>query len=543
MITAAQALVKVLLAEGVTRVFCVPGESFLAVLDALGEVKDHISVVTCRHESGAANMAAAHGKLTGRPGVCIVTRGPGATHASVGVHTARQDSAPMILFVGQVARAHKGREAFQEMDYPALFGGFAKWVTDIDDEHRVGELVSQGFRIAGEGRMGPVVIALPEDMLSAKVADTPVSKNALARATLAAPVAQEIHARLQRAERPVMILGGSGWDQATLSKLSAWIEGAAIPVALAFRRKDLIDNGHPCYAGDLGLGPNPALVARIRNADLVLALGTRLGDIATQGYTLFTPEETAQKLIHIHVDAAEIGKVWPVALGAAADVNAAAEALCAMPAGRNWKQDADTAHAAFKAFNAPLTVTGAVNLSLVYRHLAEALPPDAIVCNGAGNYAAWLHRFYRHCRPATQLGPTSGAMGFGLPAAIAAKLEFPEREAVAVAGDGCFLMTGQELATAVQYKADVLALVIDNGSLATIRMHQEREYPGHVVATNLVNPDFVAFARSFGVWAKLVERTEDFPAALAEARAHKGVALLHLKTSLRDIAPGKTLPA
>ena len=340
-----------------------------------------------------------------------------------------------------------------------------------------------------------------------------------------------------------MILGGSGWDQATLSKLSAWIEGAAIPVALAFRRKDLIDNGHPCYAGDLGLGPNPALVARIRNADLVLALGTRLGDIATQGYTLFTPEETAQKLIHIHVDAAEIGKVWPVALGAAADVNAAAEALCAMPAGRNWKQDADTAHAAFKAFNAPLTVTGAVNLSLVYRHLAEALPPDAIVCNGAGNYAAWLHRFYRHCRPATQLGPTSGAMGFGLPAAIAAKLEFPEREAVAVAGDGCFLMTGQELATAVQYKADVLALVIDNGSLATIRMHQEREYPGHVVATNLVNPDFVAFARSFGVWAKLVERTEDFPAALAEARAHKGVALLHLKTSLRDIAPGKTLPA
>ncbi|HEX3755841.1 MAG TPA: thiamine pyrophosphate-binding protein, partial [Rhizomicrobium sp.] len=349
-ISAAQALVKVLLTEGVSHVFCVPGESFLAVLDALGEVKDRITVVTCRHESGAANMAAAHGKLTGRPGVCMVTRGPGATHASVGVHTARQDSAPMILFVGQVARAHKGREAFQEMDYPAMFGSFAKWVTDIDDEHRLAELVSHGFAMATEGRMGPVVIALPEDMLSKPTADRPVQRGPEERRLLSADTLTEITQRLQRAERPVMILGGSGWTVAVLEKLSAWIARAQIPVALTFRRKDLIDNDHPCYAGDLGLGTNPALIGRIKNADLVLALGTRLGDIATQGYTLFTPEVTLQKLIHIHPDPAEIGRIWPCTIGAAADVNRAADALCDIAwDGRNGSA-ATEAHASFEAF-------------------------------------------------------------------------------------------------------------------------------------------------------------------------------------------------
>ncbi|HEX3756200.1 MAG TPA: thiamine pyrophosphate-dependent enzyme, partial [Rhizomicrobium sp.] len=335
--------------------------------------------------------------------------------------------------------------------------------------------------------------------------------------------------------------GGSGWTVAVLEKLSAWIARAQIPVALTFRRKDLIDNDHPCYAGDLGLGTNPALIGRIKNADLVLALGTRLGDIATQGYTLFTPEETLQKLIHIHPDPAEIGLVWPCAIGAAANVDQAADALCNIALDRRDSWDCAEAHAAFEAFAAPVAVTGALNLSKVFHHLAHVLPPDAIVCNGAGNYAAWLHRFYRHRRPATQLGPTSGAMGFSLPAAIAAKIVFPEREAVSVAGDGCFLMTGQELATAMQYRVPVLVLVIDNGSLATIRMHQEREYPGRPVATDLVNPDFVAFAHSFGAWARRVEYDEEFPAALAEARAQKTVALLHLKTSLRDISPGRTL--
>ncbi len=541
MTTAAEALVKVLLAEGVTHVYCVPGESYLAVLDALGAVKDRITTVTCRHESAAANMAAAHGKLTGRPGICMVTRGPGATQASVGLHTARQDSAPMILFIGQVARAHKGREAFQEMDYGAFFGSVAKSVVDVDDEHQLQAEASRGFEIALRGRMGPVVIALPEDMLRQTVADVPVRAAAPKPAGLSARSLGDIAARLAQAERPVMILGGSGWREDAPAKLSDWIAGTGIPVALAFRRKDLIDNDHPCYAGDLGLGPNPALIARVQNADLVIALGTRLGDIPTQGYRLFKPEDTGRRLIHIHPDAAEIGRVWPCLIGAAADVNLAAEALCGVAPGRDWRDTANEAHASYETFSAPVPVSGAVNLSEIFRHLADALPPDAIVCNGAGNYAAWLHRFYRHRRPATQLGPTSGAMGFGLPAAIAAKLAHPAREAVAVAGDGCFLMAAQELATAMQTGAKVIVLVIDNGSLGTIRMHQERDYPGRVSATDLANPDFAALAWSFGCWAALVERTEDFPAALAQARAQKMTALLHIKTSLRDIAPGKTL--
>jgi acetolactate synthase-1/2/3 large subunit len=541
MTTAAEALVKVLLAEGVTHVYCVPGESYLAVLDALGAVKDRIATITCRHESAAANMAAAHGKLTGRPGICMVTRGPGATQASVGLHTARQDSAPMILFIGQVARAHKGREAFQEMDYGAVFGSVAKSVTDVDDEHQLQAVVSHGFETALDGRMGPVVIALPEDMLRQPVADVPAGASVRERAALSARSLGDIAARLAQAERPVMILGGSGWREDALTKLAGWIEKLGIPVALAFRRKDLIDNSHPCYAGDLGLGPNPALLERIRSADLVLALGTRLGDIATQGYRLFKPEETGRRLVHIHPDAAEIGKVWPCLIGAAADVNLAAEALSGIAPGRGWHEAAAEAHASYEAFTAPVPATGTVNLSNVFGHMANAMPPDTMVSNGAGNYTAWLHRFYRHRRFGTQLGPTSGAMGFGLPAAIAAKLAHPEREAVAVAGDGCFLMAAQELATAMQYGVKVIVLVIDNGALGTIRMHQERDYPGRVSATDLANPDFVALARSFGCWAARVARTEDFPAALGQARAQPVTALLHIKTSLHDIAPGRTL--
>ena len=541
MTTAAEALVKVLLAEGVTHVYCVPGESYLAVLDALGAVSDRIATITCRHESAAANMAAAHGKLTGRPGICMVTRGPGATQASVGLHTARQDSAPMILFIGQVARAHKGREAFQEMDYGALFGSVAKSVVDVDDEHRLQDVVSRGFETARGGRMGPVVIALPEDMLRQPVADVPTHATVLKPVALSARSLGDIAARLAQAERPVLILGGSGWREDALVKLAGWIEKLGLPVALTFRRKDLIDNNHPCYAGDLGLGPNPALLERIRGADLVLALGTRLGDIATQGYRLFKPEETGRRLIHIHPDAAEIGRVWPCLIGAAAGVNLAAEALCGITPERDWRGAAAEAHASHEAFTGPVPVTGAVNLSEVFGHMAHVLPPDTMVSNGAGNYTAWLHRFYRHRRFGTQLGPTSGAMGFGLPAAIAAKLAYPVREAVAVAGDGCFLMAAQELATAMQYGVKVIVLVIDNGSLGTIRMHQERDYPGRVSATDLANPDFVALARSFGCRAALVERTEDFPAALADARGQNVTTLLHIKTSLRDIAPGKTL--
>ena len=538
--TAAQALVEALLAHGVTHVFCVPGESYLPVLDALHDAPA-IRVITCRHEAAAANMAEAHGKLTGRPGICMVTRGPGATHASIGVHTANQDSTPMILFVGQVARGDKGRGAFQELDYAQVFGGLAKWAAEIDDADRVGEFVGRAFATATRGRRGPVVLALPEDMLRDETAaaiapPAPAFGGGLDPAALAA-----IGERLAAAETPLLVLGGSGWTSAALNALAGWAESLSLPVALSFRRKDLIDNRHPCYAGDLGLGVNPKLAARVRAADLVIALGARLGENATQGYTLLTREQTAAKLIHILSGPEEVGRVWPAAIGAVADVSPAAEALATLRPGRTWADWAASARADYDAFGAPVAVTGSVNLGDVYRHLREALPDDAIVTNGAGNYAAWLHRYFEHRAWPTQLAPTSGAMGYGLPAAIAAKILHPEREVVCAAGDGCFLMVGQELATAVQHGANIVVLVIDNGSFGTIRMHQERDFPGRTVATDLRNPDFVAYARSFGCWATRVERTTDFPAALAEARSAGRPALIHILTSVEDIAPGKSL--
>ena len=541
-VTAAECLVRVLLAEGVTHVFCVPGESYLAVLDALADVKETIAVITCRHEGGAANMAVAHGKLTGRPGICMVTRGPGATHASIGVHTARQDSVPMILFVGQVARDQRDREAFQEVDYRAAFGPLAKWAVEIDQADRMAELVQRGFCTAVQGRAGPVVIALPEDMLRDEVPAGPVSASARA---VSAPDAEFIDAlaeRLGAAERPLMILGGTGWTAASLAALAAWAGEARLPIALSFRRKDLLDNDHPCYAGDLGLGPNPKLIERVRRADLIVALGARLGENPTLGYSLFTREETAQKLVHIHPGPEEIGRVWPASLAAVANCAAAAMALAtiALPRAR-WEAEAAAARADVDAFIRPVPVEGRVNLSEVFAHLNQALPPDAIVCNGAGNFAAWLHRFYRHRQFGTQLAPTSGAMGFGVPAAVAAKIAAPGREVVAVAGDGDFLMTAQELATAVQYKAAAVFIVIDNGSYGTIRMHQERDYPGRVMATDLTNPDFAAYARAFGAWATRVDETAQFPEALRMARVVGGPALIHIKTDVQDIAPGRTL--
>ncbi|MEO8927100.1 MAG: thiamine pyrophosphate-dependent enzyme [Caulobacteraceae bacterium] len=541
-ITAARALVRVLLAQGVTHVFCVPGESYLAVLDALADVRSRIAVITCRHEAGAANMAVAHGKLTGRPGICMVTRGPGATHASIGVHTARQDSAPMILFVGQVARDQRDREAFQEVDYRAVFGPLAKWAVEIDQAERMTELVERGFSTAVQGRAGPVVIALPEDMLCETVAPEPARQVARAVSGPDSEFLDALAERLRVAERPLMILGGTGWTAAALDALAAWAKAASLPTALSFRRKDLLDNDHPCYAGDLGLGPNPALVARVRRADLILAIGARLGENPTLGYSLFTRQETAGKLVHVHPGAEEIGRVWPPALAAVATCQIAALALAAidLPKGR-WEAERAAARAEVDAFTRPVAVEGRVNLSEVFAHLGEALPADAIVCNGAGNFAAWLHRFYPHRRFGTQLAPTSGAMGFGVPAAVAAKIVAPDREVVAVAGDGDFLMTAQELATAMQYGAAAVFIVVDNGAYGTIRMHQERDYPGRVVATDLANPDFVAYARAFGAWAIKVDDTAAFPEALRSARAAGGPALIHIKTDIQDIAPGRTL--
>ena len=433
---AGHALVEALVAQGVDTAFGVPGESYLAVLDALADVTDQIKVITCRHEAGAANMAEAYGKLTGKPGICMVTRGPGATHASIGVHTAHQDSTPMILFVGQIALTDRGRGAFQEVDYREVFGGLAKWATEIESPQRTVEVVERAFATALQGRMGPVVIALPEDILHADGGPAPLRPVTPAKAALDPAFVEQVRERLAKAERPLLVLGGSGWTDAATDAIGDWAERLGLPVALSFRRKDLISNDRPNYAGDLGLGPNPKLVARVRAADLILTVGARLGENPTQGYTLLDRARTAETLIHIHPGPEEIGRVWPTLMGATADNSLAALALSTIDPGRAWTDQAAAAHIDYQAFTAPVPVTGAVNMSDCMAHLAQALPADAILTNGAGNFAAWLHRFHRHVARHTQLAPTSGAMGYGYPAAVAAKSVHPERDVICIAGDG-----------------------------------------------------------------------------------------------------------
>ncbi|MGQ2990830.1 thiamine pyrophosphate-binding protein [Brevundimonas sp.] len=542
--TAAQRLVDVLVANDVSHVFCVPGESYLAVLDALGDVADRIKVITCRHEAGAANMAEAYGKLTGKPGICMVTRGPGATHASIGVHTAHQDSTPMILFVGQIAVTDRGRGAFQEVDYREVFGGLAKWATELESGERTTEVLERAFATALQGRMGPVVVALPEDVLIADGGPPPVRPVVPARAALDPAVAAEIERRLAAAERPLLVLGGSGWTDEATTAIGDWAERLGLPVALSFRRKDLISNDRPNYVGDLGLGPNPKLLQRVRDADLILTIGARLGENPTQGYTLLDRDRTAETLIHIHPGPEEVGRVWAPLIGATADNSLAAIALSKLAPGRTWSDQAAAGHADFVAFNSRVEVTGDVNMSEVIAHIDAVTPEDVVFTNGAGNYAAWLHRFVRHRARRTQLAPTSGAMGYGYPAAVAAKVIQPEREVICIAGDGEYLMTGQELATAVQYGIATLTVIVDNGTYGTIRMHQERYYPNRVVATDLKNPDFVKYAEAFGAFGVRCERTEDFLAAFEAARVATRAgqpAIVHLITSPEDIAPGRTL--
>ena len=540
---AAQKLVDVLIAQGVERVFCVPGESYLSVLDALYEARGRIETIVCRHEAAAANMAEATGKLTGRPGVAFVTRGPGACHAGIGVHTAQQDSSPMILFIGQIARGDREREAFQEVDYRAFFGPMTKWTAEIDEAERVPELVERAFHVAMQGRMGPVALALPEDML-VEAADACVSARVEpVRSAPDADAIARVGAILATVELPMLVLGGSGWNGIGLAGLDAFLSKTRIPAALSFRRKDILSNDHDCYVGDLGLGTNPKLLARLKSADLVIALGARLGENPSQGYTLFSREESVAKLVHIHPDPVELGRVWPVRVGLCADVNLAAQALAGLDVGKSfdaWRVDARTD---YEKFSAPIEVPAAVNLSHVFAYLNEALPADAIVANDAGNFAAWLHRFYRHRAPHTQLGPTSGAMGYSLPAAIAAKLQWPERDVLCVVGDGGFMMNGNELATCVRHGVNVITLVVDNSGYGTIRMHQERNYPTRVHGTELSNPDFVTYARSFGVQAERVERTEDFPTALQRARDANAPALLHIVADMEQIAPGQSVSA
>lgn len=543
-VSCARRLVETLVANGVDKVFCVPGESYLAVLDALADVLDKIAVIVCRHEAGAANMAEAYGKLTGKPGVCMVTRGPGATHASIGIHTAHQDSTPLIMFVGQIALSDRGRGAFQEVDYREVFGGLAKWATELESPERTVEVVERAFSTALQGRMGPVVVALPENLLHEDGGPAPVRPVVPARAALDPAFVAQVADKLKAAERPLLVLGGSGWSEEATTSIAGWAERLGLPLALSFRRKDLISNLHPCYAGDLGLGPNPKLIARVKDADLIIAIGARLGENPTQGYTLLDRTRTAQTLIHLHPGAEELGRVWAPLLSATADNSLAALALSQIEPDRLWHDQAKAAHEEFLAFSTSIETVGAVNMSEVIAHLGEVLPKDAILTNGAGNFAAWLHRFHRHQARGTQLAPTSGAMGYGYPAALSAKATAPHREVVCIAGDGDFMMSANEMATAAQYDIGAIVVVVDNGTFGTIRMHQEGHYPGRVIATDLKNPDFVKYAEAFGAFGIRVTGTGDFPAAFAKAReaAAKGQpALVHLVTDAEQISPAKTI--
>ncbi|WP_336488004.1 thiamine pyrophosphate-binding protein [Methylobacterium nigriterrae] len=540
--TAAQALVDQLRANGVAHVFTVPGESFLPVLDALYE--SGIAVTTCRQEGGAAMMAEAHGKATGRPGICFVTRGPGATNASAGIHIAQQDSSPMIMFVGQVERGQRDREAFQELDYRATFGPLAKWATEIDQAERVPEYVSRAFHTATSGRPGPVVMALPKDMLKESVT-APLA--APWQPVEAAPGADEL-ARLARllaeARRPFLLLGGSRWTEAAHADIHAFADRFDLPVATSYRRLPLFDPLHPAYAGDLGLGANPKLVARAKASDLLIVLGGRLGEIPSQGYAVLDIPNPGPRLVHIHPGPEELGRVYVphLAINAAPARMAAALAALEAPARIPWAEETRAAHAAYLDWSELATPQpGGVNLGAVMVHLREALPEDAILCNGAGNYAAWIHRFYRFRRLGSHVAPTSGSMGYGVPAAVGIKRLYPERTVISLNGDGDFLMNGQEFATAVQHDLPIICIVCDNASYGTIRMHQERDFPGRVSATDLRNPDFAAYARAFGGFGVTVEATGDFPAALEAARASGQPAIIHLKIATDAISPGMTL--
>ena len=540
--TGGRILVDQLRIQGVETVFGVPGESYLEVLDALHDTPE-IRFVICRQEGGAAMMAAAHGELTGRPGIAMVTRGPGATNASAGVHVAQQDSVPMILFVGQIDRGSRERDTFQEVDYRRMFGGMAKWVAEIEDAARIPEFVHRAFATALSGRPGPVVLALPEDMLTDR-ATVPDGRPAEPFAAAPDPAAMaELRRLLARAERPIAILGGGGWSADGTAALERFLGANDLPAACGFRRQDLLRNDHPSYAGHIGIGPNPKLAERIKSADLVLAIGARLGETTSQGFTLLDVPRPRQTFVHVHNDPEEVGRVYQPDLAIASGLDAfarAAAALDPVPV-RPWAAATADAFAEELSWRAPTRIPGSLQLGEIVAGLAARLPPGTIVTNGAGNYAIWANRHFAYHGLGTQLAPTSGSMGYGLPAAVAAKLARPERTVVCFAGDGCFLMTGQELATAVQYELPIVVIVVDNGMYGTIRMHQEREHPGRVSGTPLRNPDFAALARAYGAFGARVETTEAFAPAFAEAVASGRPALLHLLLDPEAITPRATL--
>jgi acetolactate synthase-1/2/3 large subunit len=547
--TGGQILVDALQIHGVDTAFGVPGESYLDVLDALHD--SAIRFVINRQEGGAAFMAEAYGKLTGKPGICFVTRGPGATNASIGVHTAYQDSTPMILFIGQVGNDFMDREAFQEIDYRRMYGQMAKWVAQIDRAERVPEYVARAFQVATSGRPGPVVLALPEDMLvsKAEVADT--GRYQPVQASPSAAQVDALRGMLAQAKQPIVLLGGGTWNGQACADLQQFAEANELPVACAFRFQDLLDNAHPNYVGDVGIGINPKLAARVKEADLIIAIGPRLGEMTTGGYALLSSPVPRQRLVHIHADAEELGSVYQAELMINSGAPQAAAMLAAMEPvdARAWRHTVAEAKAELEAYQArpPVFRDGAAPLDLwqVVQQLMAALPRDAILANGAGNYATWAHRFYRYGGMRTQLAPTSGAMGYGVPSGVAAKIVHPERAVVTFAGDGEFMMTGQELATAVQYRAGVLIIVFNNSMFGTIRMHQEREYPGRVSGTALRNPDFAALAKAYGAHGEVVSTTEEFGPALERALAHTAEqdlpALIELRYDGNLITPNATL--
>lgn len=535
-------LAAALKTHGVDTVFGVPGESFLAALDALYDLPDQIRFVSCRHEGGAAFMAEAYGKLTGRPGICFVTRGPGATNASIGAHMAFQDSTPLILFIGQVRSDEAEREAFQEIDYRRMYGPMAKWVAQIDRAGRIPEMVSRAFHLAVSGRPGPVVLALPEDMLadSANVADA--RRYRCVKAHPGAPDLAKMRALLSAAKRPLMLLGGGGWSAEACRDIQAFAEANALPVACTYRCQDLLDNRHPNYAGDVSVGLNPALEQRIRDADLLLAVGPRLGGWTTSGYTLIDIPRPRQKLIHVHAGAEELGSVYQGELlinSGMAEFAAAARKLA--PVEPAWASMTRAAREDYLQWQQPVDVPGPLNMSEVMLFLRRRLPPETIVTCGAGAYIVWVHRFYRYTGFRTQLGPSGGAMGYGVPSAIAAKLVHPERPVVSFSGDGCFLMNGQELATARQQKARVLFIVVNNGIYGTIRMNQEKHYPGRVIGTDLCNPDFVTLARAYGLHGERVASTDEFEPAFERAWRAEAGALIELRLDPEAISPRTTL--
>ena len=550
---AGHALVEALIAQGVHTAFGVPGESYLAVLDGFHEHRDAIRFVACRQEGGAAFMAEAQGKLTGRPGICFVTRGPGATNASIGLHTAFQDSTPMILFVGQVASDQRDREAFQEVDYRQMFGpgtlGMAKWVGEVQSADRLPEYVSRAFHTALQGRPGPVVLVLPEDMLTQPTSAAVLPRAVPAQAWPAPGALRDLRTMLLAARRPLVIAGGSGWDAEAANALQRFAENWQLPVGCGFRFQDTFDNRHPSYAGDVGIGINPQLASRVREADLIIALGVRLGEMTTGGYTLLQVPRPAQKLVHIHAGAEELGRVYAADLLLQSSMACAAKALetLAAPTQLPWAAWARDAHADYEA-NHEAPAVEPMDLAVVMKTVQRLAPADTVYTNGAGNYSGWLHRYVRYFglqhHGRTQLACTSGAMGYGLPAAVAASLLYPERTVVNVAGDGDFLMNGQELATATGYGAGrLISIVVDNGSYGTIRMHQEREYPGRVSGSELFNPDFAALARAYGWQAHRVETTAAFEPVFATALAADRPTLIHLRLDADVITTRTTLAA